>query len=132
MKRHLCSYLSILIAIPLAASTARIYVTNSAGTQVHVVDPATNKVVQVIEGIEVPHGVNFSPDGSRVYISNESESVLNIVDQKTGKTIKKVPLSGHPNNITVSKDGGRVFICIAENPGALDVVNTKSLTLIRR
>jgi YVTN family beta-propeller protein len=121
-------WMCLFLSLPLAASTSRIYVTNSAGTEVHVVDPATNKVVQVIEGIEVPHGVNFSPDGSRVYISNESESVLNVVDQKTGKTIKKVPLSGHPNNITVTKDGGKVFICIVEKPGALDVVDTKTLT----
>lgn len=130
MKRHLrhLRHLWILLAVPLAASTARIYVTNSAGTSVDVVDPATNKVVQVIEGIEVPHGVNFSPDGNRVYISNESESVLNVVDRKTGKTIKKVALSGHPNNIAVTKDGGRVLVCIAENPGALDVVNTTTLT----
>ncbi len=47
-------------ALPAAASTARIYVTDSAGDSVHVIDPATNKVVQVIKGIEVPHGVNFA------------------------------------------------------------------------
>jgi YVTN family beta-propeller protein len=128
MKRILLFTSTLLLALPLAASTARIYVTNSAGTEVHVIDPTTNKVVQVIEGIEIPHGVNFSPDGSRVYISNESENVLNVVDQKTGKTIKKVPLSGHPNNIAVTKDGGKVFICIVEKPGALDVVDTKKLT----
>lgn len=128
MRKLLLSAISVLLALPAAATTARIYVTNSAGTQVHVVDPATNKVVQVIEGIEVPHGVNFSPDGSRVYISNESEDALNVVDQKTGKTLKKVPLTGHPNNITVTKDGGRVFICIVDKPGALDVVDTKTLT----
>ncbi|OFV90594.1 MAG: hypothetical protein A3H28_14815 [Acidobacteria bacterium RIFCSPLOWO2_02_FULL_61_28] len=120
-------YLWILVAMPLAASTVRIYVTNSAGTNIHVVDAATNQVVQVIEGIEVPHGVAASPDGSRVYISNESEHVLNVVDQKTGKTIKKVPLSGRPNNIAITKDGGRVLVCIAENPGALDVIDTRTL-----
>src|SRR5450759_4271210 len=129
MKKYfsLAGLCSIFLAAPLVASTARIYVTNSAGTEVHVIDPATNKVVQVIEGIEVPHGVAFSPDGSRVYISNESESVLNVVDSKSGKTIKKVPLSGHPNNIAVTKDGGRVVVCIAEKPGALDIIDTAKL-----
>src|SRR5215472_13001084 len=48
-------------------SRSLIYVTNSAGGTVDVVDPTTNSVVQVIRGIELPHGINFSPDGSRVY-----------------------------------------------------------------
>src|SRR3984957_11362699 len=76
----------------------RLYVTNSAGNTVDVIDPATNKQVQTIYGIELPHGVVFSPDGSHVYISNESESVLDVVDGNTGRILKKVPLGGHPKN----------------------------------
>jgi YVTN family beta-propeller protein len=122
----------MLLALPaLAGSTARIYVTNSAGDTVDVVDASTNKVVQVIKGIEVPHGVNFSPDGKWVYISNESEQVLVIVDQKTGAIANKVPLSGHPNNIAVTKDGRYVLICIASAPGALDIVDPKAVKVVK-
>ncbi len=123
--------LCLLLALPAAPGTVRIYVTNSAGDSVDVVDSATNKVVQVISGIEVPHGVNFSPDGKTVYISNESERALVVVDQKTGKIVKQIPLSGHPNNIAVTKDGRQVLICIAEAPGALDVVDTTSMKLVK-
>ncbi len=55
------------------------------GDSVHVIDPATNKVVQEIKGIEAAHGINFSPDGARVYISNEADSTLDVVDRKNGK-----------------------------------------------
>ena len=120
-----------LPVLPMSAGTSRIYVTNSAGDTVDVVDSSTNKVVQVIKGIEVPHGVNFSPDGKWVYISNETDSVLDVVDQKTGTIVNKVPLSGHPNNIAVTKDGRRVLVCIASAPGALDVVDTTSLKLAK-
>ena len=51
-------------ASPLAADTVRIYVTNSGGDSVHVVDPTTHKVVQEMSGIETAHGINFSPDRS--------------------------------------------------------------------
>ena len=126
-------YLCLLLVLPLSlsASTALIYVADSIGDDVYVIDPATNKVVQVIGGIEMPHGVNFSPDGSRVYISNESENVLDVVDRKTGNIIKKVPLTGHPNNIAVTKDGGRVLVCIHEGPGALDIIDTTSLERVK-
>jgi YVTN family beta-propeller protein len=120
----------ILIALPVSAGTTRIYVTNSAGDTVDVVDASTNKVVQVIKGIEVPHGVNFSPDGKQVYISNETDKVLDIVDQKSGAIIGKVSLSGHPNNIAVTKDG-LVLVSIASAPGALDIVDPKALKLVK-
>jgi YVTN family beta-propeller protein len=121
------------IALPLSARTVRIYITNLAGDTVDVIDPETDKVVQVIGGIELPHDVNFSPDGRRVYISNESENVLDVVDQKTGEIIKKVPLSGRPNTIAVTKDGGRVFVAIHNDdpPGALDVIDTTSLERVK-
>src|SRR5678816_3396479 len=92
----------------------RIIQTNSAGDNVHLIDPATNKIVGVIEGIEVNHGAAGAPDGSRLYISNEADNTLDYVDAKTLKVTKKVPLSGHPNNIAISKDGKRVYVAIRD------------------
>ena len=112
-------------------SGALIYVTNSAGNTLNVIDPQSNKVVQVIRGVELPHGVNFSPDGERVYISNESESVLDVVDRKSGEILSKVSLSGRPNNLAITKDGGRVLVGIKSGPAVVDVVETASLTLSR-
>jgi len=106
---------------------AGIYVTNSAGNTVDVIDSSTNQVVQVIRGIELPHGVVFSPDGKRVYISNESESIVDMVDRASAKILKKVVLSGHPNNLTITKDGGRVLVGIREDPGSVDVIDTNTL-----
>jgi YVTN family beta-propeller protein len=116
-----------LTALPVSAETVRVYVTNSAGDSIHVIDPATDRVVQVIEGIEAAHGIDFAPDGTRVYVSNEADSTLDIIHRKTGKIVKKVPLSGHPNNLSVTKDGRRVLVGIAEDPGALDVIDTAAL-----
>ena len=116
---------------PKTRPAALIYITNSAGDTIDVVDPTTNTVVQVIRGIELPHGINFSPDGARVYVSNESESVLDVVNRENGEILKKIPLSGHPNNIAVTKDGRRVLVGIHSAPGAVDVVDTSSLTLAK-
>ncbi|MHB8500354.1 MAG: YncE family protein [Candidatus Acidiferrales bacterium] len=114
-----------------ADSRTRIYVTNSAGDTVDVIDAATNKVVQVLRGIELPHGVAFSPDGSRVYVSNESENVLDVVERKSAKILKKVALSGRPNNIAITRDGGRVLVGIRKQPGFVDVIDTASLSRVK-
>ena len=109
----------------------RILQTNSAGDNVHIIDPATNKVVGVIDGIEVNHGIGAAPDGSRIYVSNEAESTLDAVDAKTLKVIKRVPLSGHPNNMAVGKDGRRVYVGIIQEPGGVDVIDTATLTRVK-
>src|SRR5215467_8897622 len=104
--------LMALGAFPASADLVRVY--------------ATNKVVQVIKGIEAAHGIAFSPDGARVYASNEADSTLDVFDRKSGKLIKKVPLSNHPNNIAVTRDG-RIVVGIARDPGALDVIDGGTL-----
>jgi YVTN family beta-propeller protein len=114
-----------------AADKPRVLQTNAAGDNVHVIDPATNKVVGVIEGIEVPHGVAIAPDGSRIYVTDEPMKTLDVVDAKSLKVIKRIPLSGHPNNLDVSKDGSHVYVAIVQAPGAVDLIDTATMTNVK-
>lgn len=107
---------------------ARIVQTNAAGDNIHLIDPVTNKVVGVINDIEVPHGVTSSPDGLRYYFTNESRHTLDVVDTQTLAVTARIPLSGRPNNLAIGKDGRRVYVGIVEAPGAVDVIDTVSLT----
>src|SRR5262249_6422099 len=114
-----------------AEKKVRIIQTNSAGDNVHVIDPITNKVVGVITGIEVNHGAAVAPDGSHIYVSNEAESTLDVVDGKTLKVTGHVKLSGHPNNIAIGKDGKRVYVGIIEAPGGVDVIDAATLKNVK-
>ncbi len=114
-----------------AAQKARVIQTNSAGDNIHVIDPATNKVVGTIEGVEVPHGVVISRDGTRIYITEEAARTMDAIDAKTLKVIKKIPLSGRPNNLAVTSDGKKVYVGIAQAPGAVDVIDTVTLTNVK-
>src|SRR5258706_1992760 len=119
------------VSVRPADRKVRIIQTNSAGDNIHIIDPATNKVVGVITGIEVNHGAAVAPDGSRIYISDEAESTLDVVDAKTLKVTNRIPLSGHPNNIAVGRDGRRVYVGIIQAPGAVDVIDTSSLKNVK-
>ncbi len=125
------NHLALLLALPLAAATVRILQTNSAGDNIHIIDPATNKVVGIIEGVEVNHGVAVAPDGGRFYFSNEADHTLDVVDGKSLKVFRKIPLTGRPNNVDISKDGKRVYVAINVAPGALDVIDTASLQRVK-
>jgi YVTN family beta-propeller protein len=124
----------IVLAVPflaLTASNARVIQTNSAGDNVHVIDPSNNRVSGVIQGIEVPHGVAIAPDGSRIYVTEEPTRTLDVVDAKSLKVTKKIPLSGRPNNLAVASDGRHVYVGIAQAPGAVDVIDAVALTKVK-
>jgi len=55
----------------LLAGGERIYVDNSGGSDISVVDPATNRVTGVIPVSKHPHGIAASHDRSRLYVSSE-------------------------------------------------------------
>lgn len=129
--------LCILLAVPLAAGTGLIYVTNRGGTTIDVIDSATNKVVHTIGNIESPEVVRFSPDGSRLYIPYRGANELIVMDRKSEKIIKTVPLSGWPNEAQTTRDGKLILVCIrntaatVEDRGALDVIDAKSLEKVK-
>jgi YVTN family beta-propeller protein len=126
----LCA-LSLKAADGDKAKKVRIIQTNSAGDNVHVIDPATNKVVGIINGIEVSHGAAVAPDGTRIYVSDEADSTLDVVDGKSLTVIKRIPLSGHPNNIAIGRDGRRVYVGIIQAPGGVDVIDTASMQNVK-
>ncbi len=114
-----------------SAKLVRIIQTNAAGDNSHVIDPATNKVIAVIDDIEIPHGITSAPDGSQLYISNESLHSLDIVDSRTLRVKRRIPLSNRPNNVSVSKDGSKVYVGIQAPPGAVDVIDTVAMENIK-
>jgi YVTN family beta-propeller protein len=131
-----CLAAAAAVLFSTAVSTAsdkkvRIIQTNSAGDNIHVIDPETNKVVAVITGIEVNHGAAVAPDGSRIYVSDEADSTLDVVDARTFKVTNRIPLSGHPNNIAIGRDGRRVYVGIIQAPGGVDVIDTATLKNVK-
>jgi YVTN family beta-propeller protein len=133
IKKCLAGAAAILVGtLSLNAANRPVIVqTNSAGDSVHLIDPTTNTVIGVIEGIEVNHGAAVAPDGTKIYISNEAMSTCDVVDAKTLKVVKQVPLSGHPNNLAIGKDGKRVYVGIIQAPGGVDVIDTTTMTRIK-
>src|SRR5215510_16465658 len=115
VRRYLTGLAIVSLSVPLMAQDqVRILQSNAAGDRVHIIDPATNRVVAEIKGIEAAHGITASPDGNRIYVSNEADDTLDVADTKTLTVIKKIPLSGRPNNIAISPDGRRVYVGIRQ------------------
>lgn len=135
----------LLVATPLVASTTRIWVLNLGSDTIDVIDPATNKIVQTIQGVLEPHGVAFSPDGKLAYVAGESEktdTALYEIDTNTGEILRKAPLSVKRGNVpAITKDGKRLLVCggaprderglVMNTGGALDIVDTATLKVTK-
>ena len=120
----------------------RLVQTNFAGDAISIIDPATNKVVAEIKGIEMAHGINHSTDNSQIYIAQESTANVLIVDGKALQVTKRIPLSGSPNLIQLTPDGKKMYVAInlrwdvvshfpaleAEPSGGVDIIDVPSLT----
>jgi YVTN family beta-propeller protein len=133
------------VSFSAIAAQLRIIQTNFAGDVIHIIDPATNKVVGKIEGVEAIHGLAVAPDGSRIYVSEEANNTLMVIDGKTLKTTKIIPLSGNPNLVDITPDGKFLYVAIAltyddlsefprvkANPtGGVDVIDTQSLQKVK-
>jgi YVTN family beta-propeller protein len=121
-----------ILALSTAASAqVRVLQTNSQGDNIHLIDPATNRIVGEVKGVPINHGAAAAPDGSRFYFSSEAEQTLHVVDGKTLQTVKKIPLTARPNNISISRDGRRVYVGIVSAPGAVDVIDTTTLEKVK-
>lgn len=114
-----------------ATEVARVFQTSAAGDDIYVIDPASNKVVGKIEGIEVPHGLTISPDGKRIYVTNESFTSLDVVDAVSFEVRHHIALSGRPNNVAVTNDGKKVYVAIRQGAGAVDVIDTEKLANVK-
>jgi YVTN family beta-propeller protein len=150
-NKHLTALAAITLCTvsfsPLAAQQPklRIVQTNSAGDNIHIIDATTNKVVGEIKGMEAPHGLVVSPDGSRIYVSEQADNTVLVIDGKTLQITKRIPLSGNPNLLDITPDGRWVYAAIAlswtdmsEFPqikaapsGGVDVIDTVSLQNVK-
>jgi len=110
---------------------ALIYFVNNAADTAEAIDPATNSVVQVISGVEVPHGINISRDGARLFLSSEADQTLVVLERKSGCVLARIALGGRPNNLTMTKDRSLVLVGIRSAPGAVDVISTDSLKVVK-
>ncbi len=116
------------IAIPYQPALAgngsgRLYVTNSLGDDITVIDLQSLKVVHDIKvGMHV-HGVCAPADGRRLFTTIESERNLKVIDTETGNILSAIPVTGLPNQCASTPDGHYVGVPIRDG-NSVDIVDT--------
>src|SRR5262245_31110900 len=95
-----------------AKKTVKLYVTNSTGDSIHVIDLGTLKVIGEIRTAADPHGAAVSGDGRRLFCTVESDHTLLVIDTARDRIEKTIKLTERPNQCAVTPDGKWVGVPI--------------------
>jgi YVTN family beta-propeller protein len=112
------------------AAAPKLYVTNSAGDNVHVIDLSRFKVIGAIRTGEHPHGAAVSADGRRFFTTVEGDHTLRVIDTASDQIIQSIKLSGLPNQCAVTPDGKFVGVPI-RGGDSVDIVDVAAGKIVK-
>lgn len=110
--------------------TMRLYVTNSLGDDITVIDLATFKVVGDIKVGKEVHGICAPADGRQLFTTIESEKKLKVIDTATDKIVATIPLTGRPNQCAATPDGRFVGVPIRDG-NSVDIVDMAGKKVVK-
>ena len=108
----------------------RLYVGNSRGDDISIVDLNSLKVIGDIKLGDRIHGVTVQPDGKRLFVTVESDHTLRIIDTATRQSIGSVKVSGRPNQVAVTPDGKYVAVPIRDGD-KVDIVDVAKQAVVK-
>src|SRR5262245_64167131 len=110
----------------------KLYITNSAGDELTVVDTATNKQIGRVVVGKSPHGIAVPADQSFILVSIESakQGELVWIDPQTDQVTKRIDIGPAPNQLAVTPDGKFAYIPV--NDGHYEVVDVGAGKIVER
>src|SRR5262245_901783 len=110
----------------------KLYVTNSAGNDVTVVDVATNKVLSTVVVGPAPHGIAVpaAQDLGLVTTEGGKQGQLVYLAPLTDKVLERTPIGPAPNHLAVTPDGKWAYIPV--NDGHYEVVDVPAGKIVER
>lgn len=122
---------TVLCTMPEAtAQNARLYVDNSEGNNITVIDLKSMKPMDDIEVGQRVHGLAVQGDGRRLFATVESDNTLREIDTATDKIVATIKLTGRPNQCAVTPDGRYAVVPIRDR-NAADIVDLRQQEVVK-
>jgi YVTN family beta-propeller protein len=131
MFKIMAALLALCACAAPAEARTLLYVGNSIGDDVSVIDPAIGKVVATIKVGKQVHGVCAPADGKTAYVTVESTHQLQIVDTRTNTVTGAIALPGQPNECAVTSDGHYVAVPLLAPANAVVIYDLTTKTLVK-
>jgi YVTN family beta-propeller protein len=109
-KKMLALAIVCLVAASGAQARSVLYVANSQGDDITVIDLPTQKVITTFKVGPIVHGICAQGDGRRAFATIESNHTLQVIDTQKNAVIDTVQLPGQPNECAATTDGHYVVV----------------------
>lgn len=113
-----------------AGAARKLYVANTSGDSLSVIDLDGQMVVNEVRIGSHPHGLAVSPDQRMLYCSIESERAIKFLDTSIDAVVRTVTTTGLPNQLAVTPDNRWVYVAINDK-GTADVIDTREAKVAR-
>jgi YVTN family beta-propeller protein len=139
ISRCTCVLLALFSLPALAAAEGpavkvkhKLYVTNSAGNDVTIIDPATHKPIGRIEVGRHPHGIAVPAAQDVVYVTVEGTNPGQLlwIDPRTDKITRRMNIGPEPNQLAVTPDGK--FAYVPARDGHYEVIDLAAARIVKR
>jgi len=98
----------------LSPDGSRLYVVNTSGNQISIIDTRQQSVVDTIPTGKGPGRIAITPDGKTLIYNLQFEPGVGFADIATRTQTAMLPLSGRPLSLTMTRDGTRAFAGIQD------------------
>jgi YVTN family beta-propeller protein len=98
----------------LSPDARRLYIVNTDGNKISIIDTASKKVTGEIPTGKGPARIALTPDGKTLIYNLQFEPAVGFADLAAGKQVAQIPLTSRPLSLTMARDGRRVFLGIQD------------------
>lgn len=98
----------------LSEDARRLYIVNTDGNKISIIDTASKKVTGEIATGKGPGRIAMTPDGKTLVYNLQYEPAVGFADIASGKQVAQISLTSRPLSLTMTKDGRRAFLGIQD------------------
>jgi DNA-binding beta-propeller fold protein YncE len=109
------------------AKRSRLFVANTAGGTLDIVDLKAGKLLKQVPGQGRIRGIAYSPETDRVFVGNGTGGVCNTFDGENYELVKSVPLGTDADNVRYNPRTGRIYVVHADTE--LSVIDSRDHSL---
>jgi YVTN family beta-propeller protein len=133
--RKLILFAAALLMAPYglaeAATRSVLYVANSQGDDITVIDLAAQKVITTLKVGPIVHGICAQGDGRKAFATIESEHTLKVIDTKTNTVTDTIELPGQPNECAATTDGHYVVVPLLAPANSAAIVDMPQKKVVK-
>ena len=111
-------------------ATGVVFVINSTGASISVIDMETRQEVRRIPAMREPHHITATPDGKTLLVGDTAGNQILFLDAATGAVLRRMPIAD-PYHLAFSPNG-KFLVVNGLARGQVDIYDAETMTLIRR